>query len=118
MPESREGVVSSAYQRQYEDPISLMAGEKVRITKRDLWNDEFVWIWCINDAGKEGWVPDSFVEVDGNKGIALQAYNAIELTVAESQKLHILEDVNGWYWVRDATGNVGWVPVDHVRVLE
>lgn len=118
MADYREGIVSAPHQRSYEDPIRLVEGQPVQITKRDLWNDQFVWIWCISDLGKEGWVPDSFIQVDGDKGIALREYNAIELTVAEGDKLRIYEETHGWYWVRTLEGVWGWVPVENVELME
>jgi SH3-like domain-containing protein len=115
----QRGVVTQAYQRVYESPITLKANESVRITKRDLWNDDerYVWIWCINADGKEGWVPESFIKRDGDEGTAIQEYNAIELSVEEGETVTIREEVNGWYWVTDSDGNAGWVPITHITPL-
>lgn len=115
----RQGIVTQAYQRLYDDPVSLKAGEGVRVTERDLWNDDarYVWIWCINADGKAGWAPEQFIEVDGDQGIAKYDYNAIELTVPEGETVTIVQEVNGWYWVTDSTGDAGWVPITHITPL-
>lgn len=115
-PPRQQGVVTQSYQRQYEDPISVKAGEAVRITERDLWgNDErYPWIWCINSAGKGGWTPEQYIEVTGETGIAKQAYSALELTVATGDVVTIEREANGWYWVINQAGNEGWVPITHI----
>ncbi len=119
MVESRKGIVTQAYQRVYDDPVSLKAGEVVRVTERDLWNNDerYPWIWCINADGKAGWAPEQFIEVEGEQGIARYDYNAIELTVPEGETVEIWEEVNGWYWVTDQPGNAGWVPTTHITLL-
>lgn len=117
MTTQRTGKVIKAYQRMYDDPIKLVSGDKVRITKRDLWNDQHVWIWCIHVGGKEGWVPDSFIDVEGENATALQDYDAIELTVAEGEHVTIVEETHGWYWVKNSQEQCGWVPIENVEVL-
>ena len=60
MVESRKGIVTQAYQRVYDDPVSLKAGEVVRGTERDLWNNDesYPWIWGINAFGKAEGAPE------------------------------------------------------------
>jgi len=119
MVDTRQGVVTQPYQRVYDDPVSLKAGDVVRITERDLWNDDerYVWIWCINAEDKAGWVPEQFIEVNGEQGTAKRDYNAIELTVPEGETVEILEEGNGWYWVTNQAANAGWVPTTHITPL-
>jgi hypothetical protein len=110
------GKVIKPYVRQYEAPITLKAGELVRVTKRDMWDGQHLWLWCINGAGKEGWVHESFVEIDGDQGTARRDYNALELTVSEGEAITLLEEAGGWYWAQNAMGERGWVPTENVAL--
>ncbi len=112
----RSGRVVKSYTRLYDDPIQVKKGEVVRVTKRDLWQDRYLWLWCIAESAKEGWTPDSFIELNGEQGVMLRDYNAIELTVALGDNLTIIEEVNGWYWARKVTNEYGWVPTDCVAL--
>jgi hypothetical protein len=118
MASERVGRVIKAYQRQYEAPIMLKAGEQVQITRQDRWDDQHRWLWCISEAGKEGWVHESFIETEGEQGIARLDYDALELTVSEGETLTLLDDAGGWYWAQNAAGERGWVPAANVAVDE
>jgi len=112
----RSGRVIKGHKRTYDDPMHVKQGEVMRVTKRELWNDCYPWLWCIATSGKEGWMPESFVEVNGEQGIALRDYNAIELTVTIGDNLTIIDEANGWYWVQSVRRSYGWVPLDCVAV--
>jgi len=112
----RSGRVIKAHQRTYNDPIQVKKGDVVRVTKRELWNDKYPWVWCIATSGKEGWAPESFVEIQGEQGIALRDYNAIELSVNIGDDLTILEEASGWYWAKNKRESYGWVPVECVAI--
>lgn len=102
--------VIKSYQRYYPDPISLVAGERVRVTKQDLWDGVHSWLWCINDAGKEGWTPEAYLSRHGEYATCTQAYSAWELSVTEGDVLQTLKSESGWFWCENAQGEQGWVP--------
>ncbi|MEM8740002.1 MAG: SH3 domain-containing protein [Pseudomonadota bacterium] len=72
-------VVIEAWTASYPDPIDLAKGEPIALDgRRDIW-DGHAWLWAKNQAGKEGWIPDSLVAgVDPPR--ATDAYTAMELT--------------------------------------
>ena len=117
---TQTGVVIKAYPRQFDEPMNVQAGERVRVTKRDLWdNDErYPWLWCINAQGKEGWTPESYIEMDedGETGITTHAYSSWELTSEVNDTVQISEEAAGWYWVTNQRGQQGWVPVSHIAL--
>jgi hypothetical protein len=114
----RTGIAIKAHQRSYDAPITLVNGDRVSLGERELWNDQHLWIWCTNNAGKSGWVPDAFLDIDGDDqhATANRDYDAIELTVSEGESVTLLEQTHGWVWVRGEHGAQGWVPVDHIEV--
>ncbi len=111
MSQKQTTQVINAHERSYDDPIRLTAGERVRITKQDMWDNDSLWLWCIADSGKEGWVPANFIERNGENGVVQYDYNAIELTVVVGENLTIFNEESGWYWVANQQGEEGWVPI-------
>jgi hypothetical protein len=103
--------VNRAHRRSYDSPISLSAGDHVTITKRDLWDGQHEWLWCIASTGREGWVPAAYLDSQNNKGLALRDYCAMELSVTEGEIVTILDEESGWYWCKNGAGMEGWVPV-------
>lgn len=104
---------TQAHTRSYDDPITLEMGDAVQITKRDLWGDAHVWVWCINAVGKAGWVPATYLNMNdaATNGIALRDYNAIELTITAGASLTLHHSESGWAWVENSAGQQGWVPL-------
>ena len=111
MSNGRQRRVTKAHERSYADPITLAAGDGVTITQRELWDGVHVWLWCIGPTGKAGWVPERYLQVDGEQGQAVREYSAWELTVSEGQTLTVLDEDGGWAGCEAASGERGWVPV-------
>lgn len=106
--------VIKAYSASSSDPILLEAGDKVSIGGKDSpWAG---WVWCTSDAGKSGWVPESYLDRSGDSGVANQAYTGEELTVGAGDELRALYDESGWYWCLSDGGDSGWVPGDHLEI--
>ncbi len=104
--------VTKAHTRSYDDPIMLRAGDVVQVTKRDMFDGAYLWLWCLGGDGKEGWVPAAFLDVDADEKAARarRDYSALELTVAEGEVVTVVECESGWCWVKNARGDAGWVP--------
>lgn len=111
MDDGKQRMVSKSHERTYADPITLAAGDRVTITQRELWDEVHVWLWCIGQTGKAGWVPERYLRVEGEQALALREYSARELTVSEGETLAVLDEEGGWYWCRKESGECGWVPV-------
>lgn len=98
----------------YEDPIAFAAGDVVALSGRtELW-DGHRWLWARAADGREGWVPDGIVEIGDGQAVALEDYDAKELTCRVGEILTGLSSTHGWTWCRNAAGDCGWVPA---RVL-
>ena len=107
------------YQAQYPDPISVSAGETFQVSeKADAWNGnpDWLWIWCTDPRGKQGWVPKTIITFnpDGKTGVARASYSATELTVAAGEELIAHQEESGWLWCTNQQGNSGWVPLEYV----
>jgi hypothetical protein len=106
--------VTTTYVSSVTDPVRFAVGETLACGHRDqLWTS---YVWCTDEAGRAGWVPDSyFSETGPHEATALRDYDATELTVARGEHLEVLDEAGGWLLCRSAAGMVGWVPSDHVE---
>jgi uncharacterized protein YgiM (DUF1202 family) len=59
----------------------------------------------------------SYIDRKGDVAVALQDYDATELTVQVGQELEISDEEAGWYWCTDSEGESGWIPADHVELI-
>jgi SH3-like domain-containing protein len=108
--------IRSEYRVQYPDPITLVAGAKVRVEGED---DEFPgWKWCRATDDREGWVPAELLSAQGTESIILRDYSARELSVLPGEEVAVEEERRGWLLVRKAHGERGWIPASHAEPLE
>lgn len=90
-------------------PLQLEPGDVVDVGRRDT--DWPAFVLVTSDAGS-GWVPDRHLEIDGDRGVAVSAYDTTELPTGEGDRLDVVDrdEASGWTWCRDAAGREGWVP--------
>jgi uncharacterized protein YgiM (DUF1202 family) len=116
MSTTRIGRVRAGYTAQYEDPIAFKSGEEVSVSdKRYNWEGH-PWVWCTNQSGKSGWVPDEYVDTLGEKGVARIDYDAAELSVAADEEVLVVDETHGWLLCRRPSGQEGWVPAENVEI--
>ena len=109
--------VISDYQAPYPNPIHVNAGDVISLDRTK--ETEFDgWVWCSDQAGMSGWVPESYIEPNDNSGVMRCDYDAIELTIHVGDILTFLKAESGFYWVSDQTGRQGWVPASHVETVK
>lgn len=103
----KKAVVKKEHRSNYPNPLKLAQGTIVKIEKRETeWDG---WLWCITENNL-GWIPDSYVKVDGEQAEFLRDYDATELNVDVGEELTLLYEVNGWFWCQKTSGESGWVP--------
>jgi uncharacterized protein YgiM (DUF1202 family) len=106
--------VITNYQAPFPDPIRTKAGEIVTIDPEKK-TDIPGWIWCTSRAGKSGWVPEVYVDRQGNTGSMRCNYDAVELTIYIGDILTVHKMESAFYWVTDRNGRQGWVPAAHIE---
>ena len=108
--------VISEYRSPFPDPLKLHKDEMVKIKEKESeWQG---WIWCITKNGKEGWVPENYIEIQGKNARLLQDYDATELNVDVGEKLVIEKEESGWVWVSNEENRKGWVPLENVELVD
>lgn len=107
--------VIEEYKSPYTDPLIINKGEILSIGEKESeWSG---WIWCTNKFGKSRWVPENYLEINGNKAKMSRDYNATELSVNVGEELDIQEEEAEWYWVINQQGKSGWVPIKNVKII-
>jgi uncharacterized protein YgiM (DUF1202 family) len=103
------------YRIQYQNPIRVTAGESVEVNRPD--EDDPAWVWCRAADGREGWIPlELLAQEEGEQAIVLEDYSAEELAVQPGEEVEIEEVRHGWTLVRNAQGELGWIPESHLQI--
>jgi SH3-like domain-containing protein len=101
-------LVVREYAAQYADPITVHAGDRVLVGADD---PAFPgWRWCRGPDGREGWVPEQLLRMDGSFALMLEEYTARELSVEIGADVTVRRVVDGWAWVAMPDGRAGWIP--------
>lgn len=108
-------IVVEPHDRPYENPIAVSAGE--RLTP-DFYKPTDIdgWVWCTAKDGRSGWVPKQWLTQLKEIWYIDRDFNAIELTVVPGDRLEVEFEESGFYWVRKANGEAGWIPCRHVAI--
>lgn len=106
--------VKANYTSSSLDPLYIVKGEPLVVAYE---SEEYPgWIWCINNDGKSGWAPISYLEITENSATAKQDYDASELTVRAGDKLTVLGEESGWCWCELSEDEKGWVPIENLEL--
>lgn len=104
--------VVEPYESAYPDPIRVCEGDELEIETRETdWDG---WLWCTDTDGREGWIPESYVEQRDGTWVSRESYVARELTVDAGERLTSHRTVAGWEWCEKPTGETGWVPAENL----
>jgi hypothetical protein len=118
----REYCVKADYQASNPDPFGVGVGETFQVSeKTHAWNvnPDWIWIWCTDQRGRQGWVPKNMITLnsDDRTGTARSSYTATELTVAAGDELVAHQEESGWVWCSNQQGISGWVPLASLTLL-
>lgn len=109
----KKAVVTKAHQSNYPNPLKISKGTVVAIERRETeWDG---WLWGITQ-NNQGWIPESYLQVDGERAEFLKDYDATELNVAVGEKLSVLYELNGWHWCEKENGEAGWIPGECLKL--
>ncbi len=110
MPETYR--VITAHQSTHPEPLTVRKGERLSFERKETeWPG---WIWCTSRSGKSAWVPEKWVEIDGDSCVMKRDYNATELSVEVGEVLTVEFEETGWAWATKESGESGWVPLEYL----
>ena len=92
------------------EPMMLFSGERLQFERRpSVWEG---WLWAKSKDGLSGWVPEAWVEIEGQFCVMTRDYDSTELAVEEGDYLHCLLIESEWLWGEAPSGATGWVPLE------
>ena len=101
-----------SHESPYTEPLTLAKGERLRWEPQECeWPG---WIWCTTDGGESRWVPENWVEKEGEYCLLQRPYTATELSVEEGETVTVLLMESSWGWVTNESGQSGWVPLENL----
>jgi hypothetical protein len=107
--------VVQAHQTAYTAPLAFRQGERLRFERRETeWPG---WIWCTDSNGQSAWVPERWVEIEGDACVLQRDYVATELPVQEGEIVTVERIESGWGWGIRESGEQGWVPLANLSPL-
>ena len=59
--------VIADYRASFPDPIRVKEGDIVTLDFQKKTNISG-WVWCTQESGKSGWIPESYLEIQGLTG--------------------------------------------------
>ena len=105
--------VIRAHQPDSTNPLIVSKGDRLRCERRQtIWEG---WLWCWKPDGPGGWVPEAWVEVEGDTCRMKRGYNAAELLVEPGDYLRPILTQSGWLLAVTRAGVTGWVPLGNVE---
>lgn len=110
-------VATADFEVSYPHPITLRAGQRVRLGRQD---DQWpAWIWTHTDDGNAGWAPLALMaREDGEVAVVREDYTARELSLRRGDRLTVTREHGGWLWARNEQGQEGWIPDYTVQKAE
>lgn len=112
---SYEAVVSMEWKAANANPLAGRVGEQLEATERvEDWRETpgWSWRWCRDSRGREGWVAEALLMVNGTEATLREDYDARELTVAVGARLTVERELAGWALCQLSEGARGWVPLE------
>ena len=110
-PKDTVVVARIRYERTHDDPISVRAGDAVRLDAEKSGEADIVgWVWCTGPDGREGWTPEAWLDSRGGHWVIRRDYSALELTVDPGDRFRAHFGESGFLFVETAHGETGWVP--------
>jgi len=88
-----------------------------RNTRRRPRSTRLWWIWCTTDEGESRWVPENWIEKEGEQCVLLRPYTATELSVEEGETVTVEFEESSWGWATNESGQNGWVPLECLEGL-
>lgn len=104
------------YRSKYSDPLIIRTGEELSVKQRDTQWQSF--LWCVNQNGKGGWVPEDYLSVSGDIAVANCDYSAAELNANLGELITVEIEAGGWFWCCDQSGRYGWIPAENIKIAE
>ena len=102
--------IRKPHQPSFDYHVLLQQGETVEYERKPC--DSPGWLWCIPANKRPCWVPEAWLQIQGNRGVVLKSYNSRELKVTLGEEVEIEFQESGWAWVTNSIKEGGWIPAE------
>jgi hypothetical protein len=102
-------LVTKSHRPNTNEPIIGKKGDKFSWEKKaTIWDG---WLWCTSDKGLTGWIPESWLKMEGAKAILKRDYDATEVSANPGETVSGEMMESGWIWVTNTNNEKGWIPL-------
>jgi hypothetical protein len=100
--------IIKSHEPSFDYQVWIESGELLSYERKE--SDSAGWIWCKTSQGESCWIPENWVEIDGNHCVMHRDYNSRELTVTPGEIVQVDFVESGWAWITTAKNESGWIP--------
>jgi hypothetical protein len=109
-------VITQEHRASFDYALVVEKGDIVEIGKEDM--DSPGWYWCKGPDSVEAWVPETYLFIDGERGLLKQPYNSTEHSVVRDEVVQYLGDTMGWMECLDRNWKYGWIPLHKAQKID
>jgi hypothetical protein len=109
-------LVVNEHKASFSYSLIAVEGDRVDVGREDP--EMPGWYWCKDSKGVEMWVPSTYLEIDGARGIFNQDYNSVELNVKIGDIVQHLGETLGWVECLDKLWSYGWIPKNKLTKIK
>ena len=103
----------TGHESTFLEPLIAPAGTRLEVESYSL---EYPgWVWCRDASGRGAWVPEAFMEIDGDYAVLTADYDSTELTLPAGEVVDVVSEVAGWVWCRTVDDRYGWIPAGTLK---
>jgi len=100
------------HEASFDYNVVFKTGDKVKVGREDP--EMPGWYWCENHMGVWSWIPEEYVDIDGEEGTITTGYDTGELTVEPGEVFEHVAEVKYWTLCRDVVWE-GWTPTENLE---
>jgi hypothetical protein len=99
----------------FSEALMAEKGDRVRVGREDP--EMPGWYWCRDKKDREAWMPETYLDFNGEEAVFNQPYNSIEHTVELGEIVQYLGESLGWTECLNNEWKYGWIPSDKLEKI-
>jgi hypothetical protein len=104
--------VVKIHEASFDYNVVFKRGDTVKVGREDP--EMPGWHWCENSEGVWSWIPEEYLDIDGEEGTVTTGYDTGELTVEPGEVFEHVAEVKYWTLCRDGD-RMGWIPTENLE---
>jgi hypothetical protein len=108
--------VTQVHKSSFDNFLVAEKGDRVRLGSQDP--EMPGWYWCTAQNGVEAWVPESYLELNGDTATFKQSYNSVEHNAQPGELVQFLGETLGWVECLNKEWKYGWLPESKLEKID